>query len=71
MGFIEIKKDIYLALMALGLTMLIIAFMLAPQAFGPDLAGTLLYLITVIQGSICLGFGAFTWIFHEDPEIWR
>lgn len=71
MGFIEIKKDIYLTLVVLGLTLLTVAFILAPRAFGPDPAGTLLYFISVIQGSICLGFGAFTWIFHEDPEIWR
>lgn len=71
MRFIEIKKDIYLTLMVLGLTMLVIAVKLAPQVCGPDLAGTLLYFITMIQGSICLGFGAFTWIFHEDPEVWQ
>ncbi len=70
MGYVEIKKDIYLALMALGVILLVIAFNFIKAAFGPDLAGTLLFLICIVQGSICLGFGTFTWLFHEDPEIW-
>lgn len=71
MQFIEIKKDIYLAIIVLGAILLFLGMRLGSVAFGEDLAATLLFLITVVQGSICLGFGAFTWIFHEDPEIWQ
>ncbi|HIA51540.1 MAG TPA: hypothetical protein EYN91_05555 [Candidatus Melainabacteria bacterium] len=70
MRYVEIKKDIYLALMFLGLVLLVISVRLASSSFGVDLAGTLLFLIACVQGSICLGFGAFTWMFQEDPEIW-
>lgn len=71
MRYVQIKKDIYLALMFLGLVLLVISVRLAPSSFGIDLAGTLLFLIACVQGSICLGFGAFTWMFQEDPEIWN
>ncbi len=71
MHYLEIKKDIYIALLLLGLILLAIAFRLAPVAFNTDLAGTLLFLIASVQGSVCLGFGAFTLWFHEDPEIWQ
>ncbi len=71
MHYLEIKKDIYIALLLLGLILLVIAFRLASVAFNTDLAATLLFLISAIQGSICMGFGAFTLWFHEDPEIWQ
>ena len=71
MDFLEIKKDIYIALLALGVILLVIACRLASVAFNTDLAATLLFLISAVQGSICMGFGAFTLWFHEDPEIWQ
>ncbi|MBA3860108.1 MAG: hypothetical protein C0507_24635 [Cyanobacteria bacterium PR.3.49] len=71
MHFVEIKKDIYIVLLLLGLILLAIAFRMAGAAFNTDLVATLLFLISTVQGSICLGFGAFTLWFHEDPEIWQ
>jgi hypothetical protein len=71
MEFIELKKDIYLALIVLGLILLFIGIRMAHSAFGADLAGTILFLVVTIQGSVCFGFGAFTWLLEEDPEIWN
>ncbi|MCC7530222.1 MAG: hypothetical protein IT342_16990 [Candidatus Melainabacteria bacterium] len=71
MQYVEIKRDIYIALLLLGLILLVIAFRLVPVAFNTDLTATLLFLISMVQGSVCLGFGAFTLWFHEDPEIWQ
>ena len=71
MNFLEIKKDIYIALLLLGLILLVIAYQLAPVAFTADLPATLLFLISMVQGSVCMGFAAFTLWFHEDPEIWQ
>ncbi len=71
MRFIEIKKDIYITLLVLGLILLVIGLKLAPVAFNTDLAATLLFLISMVQGRVCFGFGAFTLLFHEDPEIWQ
>ncbi len=71
MRYLEIKKDIYIALLLLGLILLVVAFNLAFVAFSTDLAATLLFIISIVQGSVCLGFGTFTLCLHEDPEIWQ
>ncbi|MCC6979093.1 MAG: hypothetical protein IT343_12280 [Candidatus Melainabacteria bacterium] len=71
MRFVDIKKDIYLTFVLLGVIMLVVAVNLARTGFETDIVKTMLFLVSMIQGSICLGFGAFTWIFEEDPEVWQ
>lgn len=71
MHTVDIKKDIYLVLMVLGLILLCVAIKFLLADGKTDLAGWFVFLIASAQGSVCLGFGAFTWLGHEDPEIWQ
>lgn len=66
-----IKKEIYLGFIVLGAVMLFIALGLENRRSIGDPISNLIYFITMTQGSICFAFGAFTWIFHEDSEVWR
>ena len=71
MGTKEIKADIYLVFIALGLILLAIAVKFLLSEGRSDLAGIIVFLIAALQGTFCLGFGAFTWLGHEDPEVWQ